>query len=52
MKKMKKARTMNKKVDKLKKEEEQSLAIFYDYDLEPLPNDLGDMVNEKNKREK
>ena len=64
--KMKKARTMNKKVDKLgkmiddwnnyldklKKEEEQSLAIFYDYDLEPLPNDLVDMVNEKNKREK
>ena len=63
---MKKARTMNKKVDKLgkmiddwnnyldklKKEEEQSLAIFYDYDLEPLPNDLVDMVNEKNKREK
>tara|TARA_R100000329_G_scaffold61170_1_gene54663 strand:+ start:27 stop:218 length:192 start_codon:yes stop_codon:yes gene_type:complete len=63
---MKKARNMNKKVDelgkmiddwnnyldKLKKEEEQSLAIFYDYDLEPLPNDLVDMVNEKNKREK
>ena len=66
MKKMKKARNMNKKVDKLgkmiddwnnyldklKQEEEQSLAIFYDYDLEPLPNDLVDMVNEKNKREK
>ncbi len=63
MKKMKKARTMNKKVDKLgkmiddwnnyldklKQEEEQSLAIFYDYDLEPLPNDLVDMVNEKTK---
>ena len=61
-----KARNMNKKVDKLgkmiddwnnyldklKQEEEQSLAIFYDYDLEPLPNDLVDMVNEKNKREK
>ena len=42
----------NKYLDKLKKEEEQSLAIFYDYDLEPLPNDLVDMVNEKNKREK
>jgi len=63
---MKKARNMNKKVDKLgkiiddwnnyldklKQEEEQSLAILYDYDIEPLPNDLVDMVNEKNKREK
>ena len=42
----------NDYLDKLKQEEEQSLAIFYDYDLEPLPNDLVDMVNEKNKREK
>ncbi len=37
---------------KLKKEEDHSLAIFYDYDIEPLPNDLVDMANEKNKREK
>ena len=37
----------NNYLDKLKKEEEQSLAIFYDYDLEPLPNDLVDMVNEQ-----
>ena len=37
---------------KLKQEEDHSLAIFYDYDIEPLPNDLVDMVNEKNKREK
>jgi len=42
----------NKYLDKLKQEEEQSLAILYDYDIEPLPNDLVDMVNEKNKREK
>ncbi len=68
MKKMKKARTMNKHDDssklnkmiddwnkylnKLKQEEENSLNILYDYDIEPLPNDLVDMVNEKNKREK
>ena len=38
--------------DKLKQEEDHSLAIFYDYDIEPLPNDLVDMANEKNKREK
>ena len=40
---------------KIKKEvdlNEHSLAIFYDYDIEPLPNDLVDMANEKNKREK
>ena len=42
----------NNYLDKLKQEEEQSLAITYDYDIEPLPNDLVDMVNEKNKREK
>ena len=42
----------NNYLNKLKQEEERSLAIFYDYDLEPLPNDLVDMVNEKNKREK
>jgi len=41
----------NKYLDKLK-QEEQSLAITYDYDIEPLPNDLVDMINEKNKREK
>ena len=42
----------NDYLDKLKKEEDHSLAIFYDYDIEPLKNDLTDMVNEKNKREK
>ena len=42
----------NKYLDKLKQEEEQSLAIIYDYDIEPLPNDLVDMINEKNKRGK
>ena len=36
----------NDYLDKLKQEEEQSLAIFYDYDIEPLPNDLVDMANE------
>jgi hypothetical protein len=42
----------NNYLDKLKQEEEHSLNIIYDYDIEPLPNDLVDMVNEKNKREK
>ena len=42
----------NDYLDKLKQEEDHSLAIFYDYDIEPLKNDLTDMVNEKNKREK
>jgi len=42
----------NDYLDKLKQEEDHSLAIFYDYDIEPLPNDLVDMANEKNKREK
>ena len=42
----------NNYLDKLKQEEENSLNILYDYDIEPLPNDLVDMVNEKNKREK
>ena len=37
---------------KLKKEEDHSLAIFYDYDIEPLPNDLVDMANETNKENK
>ena len=36
----------NDYLDKLKQEEEHSLAIFYDYDIEPLPNDLVDMANE------
>ena len=36
----------NDYLDKLKKEEDHSLAIFYDYDIEPLPNDLVDMANE------
>ena len=40
----------NKYLDKLKQEEEQSLAMIYDYDIEPLPNDLVDMITEKNKR--
>jgi hypothetical protein len=31
---------------------EHSLAIHYDYDIVPLPDDLVDMANEKNKREK
>jgi hypothetical protein len=34
----------NKYLDKLKQEEEQSLAMIYDYDIEPLPNDVVDMV--------
>ena len=42
----------NKYLNKLKEEEQHSLNILYDYDIEPLPNDLVDMVNEKNKREK
>jgi len=42
----------NNYLDKLNQEEEQSLAITYDYEIEPLPNDLVDMINEKNKREK
>ena len=42
----------NKYLNKLKQEEENSLNILYDYEIEPLPNDLVDMVNEKNKREK
>ena len=42
----------NNYLDKLKQEEEHSLNMTYDYDIEPLPNDLVDMVNEKNKREK
>jgi len=42
----------NKYLNKLKQEEENSLNILYDYDIEPLPNDLVDMINEKNKREK
>ena len=42
----------NDYLDKLKQEEDHSLAICYDYDIKPLPNDLVDMANEKNKREK
>jgi len=42
----------NDYLTKLKKEEDHNSAIFYDYDIEPLKNDLVDMVNEKNKREK
>ena len=39
-------------LDKLKQVEEQSLAIFYDYDIEPIPKDSVYIDNEKNKREK
>ena len=42
----------NKYLNKLKEEEQRSLNVTYDYDIEPLPNDLVDMINEKNKREK
>ena len=42
----------NDYLDKLKQEEDHSLAIFYDYDIEPLPNDLVDMANETNKENK
>ena len=42
----------NDYLDKLKKEEDHSLAIFYDYDIEPLPNDLVDMANETSKENK
>ena len=48
-------KNFNDYLAKIKKEvdlNEHSLAIFYDYDIEPLPNDLVDMANEKNKREK
>ena len=34
---------------KLKKEEDHSLAIFYDYDIEPLPDDIIDKANRKEK---
>ena len=39
---------INKEIDL----DEHSLAIHYDYDIALLPNDLVDMANEKNKREK
>ena len=42
----------NDYLDKLKQEEDHSLAIFYDYDIEPLPNDLVDMANETSKENK
>jgi len=34
---------------KLKKEEEQNLTIFYDYDIVPLPDDIIDKANEREK---
>jgi len=40
----------NDYLDKLKQEEDHSLAIFYDYDIEPLPNDLVDMANDCNEQ--
>jgi len=36
---------------KLKKEEEQNLAIFYDYDIVPLPDDIIDKANRKEKND-
>ena len=34
---------------KLKKEEDHSLAIHYDYDIVPLPDDIIDEANRKEK---
>jgi len=39
----------NDYLDKLKQEENHSLAIFYDYDIEPLPDDIIDKANRKEK---
>ena len=35
---------------KLKKEEDHSLAILYDYDIVPLPDDIIDKANECNEQ--
>jgi len=39
---------INKEIDM----DDHSLAIHYDYDIEPLPNDLVDMANETSKENK
>jgi len=39
----------NDYLDKLKKEEDHSLAIHYDYDIVPLPDDIIDKANRKEK---
>jgi len=39
----------NDYLDKLKKEEDHSLAIHYDYDIVPLPDDI---IDEENRKEK
>ena len=36
----------NDYLDKLKQEEDHSLAIHYDYDIVPLPDDIIDKANE------
>ena len=35
----------NNYLSKLKKEEEQNLSRFYDYDIVPLPDDIIDKAN-------
>ena len=40
----------NDYLDKLKKEEDHSLAIHYDYDIVPLPDDIIDKANECNEQ--
>jgi len=39
----------NDYLDKLKKEEDHSLSIHYDYDIVPLPDDIIDKANEREK---
>jgi len=41
----------NDYLDKLKKEEDHSLAIHYDYDIVPLPDDIIDKANRKETNE-
>jgi len=48
-------KNFNDYLAKIKKESdlnEHSLAIHYDYDIVPLPNDLVDMANETSKENK
>ena len=40
----------NDYLDKLKQEEDHSLAILYDYDIVPLPDDIIDKANECNEQ--
>ena len=40
----------NDYLDKLKQEEDHSLAIHYDYDIVPLPDDIIDKANECNEQ--